>query len=655
MKKSCKLFVGLFVAVFCVFLMTGCPSPVTPVVSASPAPTTSAATTPPPLSDHVALGIQELIDRDFNGALTEFSTAITVNPQDNDAKLWVSLMDLASISVDPTVTALFRDSIGVANYPEDMNELFRDSWFNGTFYIPHDGFEVNTGGWYVRGDLSATVGPDQYEYYDANHNNYITNNTFIPSDSGVYYASYWYYDTGSGIVPQGSYSVPALTTYMPVYNIVDSASEPLPLPELEVPVWYANLTGYSGGQRSIYEYGPLLIANIATRNPSGFNAILDSVKTVSLGSTLDTVIGRIESLSDTARVYLPWNLIESFSGSQQPDTLADKYITIGKGELLLYVAQLRAYRSMVQYLSSVNLVSSGIVGQLTGSLATFDPEDETDADGDEIPDNVETLLNSIDGFYNSTLLTDRNLTDRAASKASFLQALSTLQTAGNLLAAQWANSASYYNDMATTLEMPQEVRDQVGPAIQRAIEASQKLYTAINDNSTLIVPLSDMDEILSNGFAWPTLDDQTTGIGINPGALWAFNVLNPREWFEADGNGFIPHVCFSGIFFSDYHPDYPGFCFEYTEQTGLTLADYGNPENYPEISRIDAAPGLQLRLSRLQQFIPSYDAATMAGESMLGLGLMPSYPVYSTNPADTVILDPPAELFFIVDWLNKSN
>jgi hypothetical protein len=655
MKKSCKLLVGLFVAVFGVFVLTGCPSPVTPVASATPAPTSSAAPTPPPLSDHVALGIQELIDRDFNGALTEFSTAIAVNPQDNDAKLWVSLMDLSSISVDPAVTALFRDSIGVADYPSNMNDLFSNSWFNGAFYYPHDGFEVDTGGGYVRGDLSATVGPDQYGYYDANHNYFITNNTFIPSNSGVYYASYWYYDTGSGIVSQGLYSVPALTTYMSVYNIVDSYSELEWLPELDVPAWYASMTGYMGGRRSVYEYGPLLIANIATRNPSGFNALLNSVKTVSLGSTLDTVIGRIESLSDTARIYLPWNLIESFSSFQQPAELANKYITIGKGELLLYVAQLRAYRSMVQYLSSVNLDSGGIVGQLTGSLASFDPNDETDVDGDKIPDNVETLFNSIDGFYNSDLLTDRNLTDRAASKASFLQAISTLQTAGNLLAAQWANSASYYNDMATTLEIPQEVRDQVGPAIQRAIEASQKLYTAINGNTTLIVPLSDIEGILSNVYVWPTVDDQTTAIGINPGALWDFNVLDPREWFETDGDGFIPHVCFSTMDFSGYHPDYPGFCFEYTEQTGLTLADYGNPENYAEISRIKAAPGLQLRLSRIQQFIPNYDAATMAGESMLGLGLMPSYPVYSTNLADTVILDPPAELFFIVDWLNKSN
>jgi hypothetical protein len=663
MKSKVFLVMGMAAIGACALLLTACPTPVNNP-NASPSPSIVPGPTEPDLSDHVKAGIQELIDRDYTGAKTEFATAIALNSADNDAKLWVSLMDLATVSVDPAVVDLFKNRLGFVDYPSAMDQLFSDGWFNGEFYLPHGGFALVDGSTdpmatrFVRGDLSPTVVcPYSVSCYDSTYNYSSTTMAFVPNDAGQYYASWWYEDNGGYWEYKTSSDEPSLAKYVQRYDIIDSASTKLMLPKLEIPAWYASFANHAAGDLiNVNEYGMILMANVASRNPNGLNAILDSVKTVALGSSLNQLIARIESLSDTERIYLPWNLLESYAGTARPPAMAGKYVTLGKPELLLFAAQLKIHQATVQYLSSVNMDSPDFVGKIADYLATQDMDDTEDADLDGIPNALEGFYAATDGFFNSTLLTNRsaNIADRAASKASVLEAIADLESAGALLKLQWADSASYYNDMATTLEMPAEARDVVGPAIQRSIQLCQKLAQAINADSTLILPIGDMDDILSDGFQWPTVDDNTTAVALRPGALWASNILDPRSWLElkADNSGFKTYLKTD---ISTLEPNYvtgsyEPICFAYDGQA-LSLADYGNPQTVTGLRTVRASAALCMKVSRVRDFLPNAPDPESLYDVSYGFG--PVFYPYSTDSGVTTILNPPAGYFFFIDWLNK--
>jgi hypothetical protein len=615
-------------------------------------PTVTPGPTLSPFPSDIQLGIQSLIDHDFEGAKTAFATAIANDASRAEAKVWYSLLDIASISVNSSVVNLFHDSLGLSSYPSTMTELFSESWFNEAYYVPYSGFTVDAEhGSYIRGDLGGTTVTSYYYAYSSHRELNAFNLDFIPSDTGSYYASSWY-DSSDASCSANQAAFAAYTHYSEASDIIDGTSIKM-MPELSVPAWCANLMGMQAGDpKTIGQYGLILLANVATNNPSGFNSALASVKSVALGTQLSQAIARVESLSDVERVVIPWELFEAYKGPG-PSILVDnnRYISLGKAELLLFASQLRMNKAFVQYLSSVDL--SYNISDLTtyaGGASNWDID--IDADADLIPDVLEGLMDASDGFFNTSLLTNRSTADRTASKASMLAAIQGIMDAGDLISEQWADSGSYYNDIATTLQMPEDIRSRVGAGILAGVTLAEKFYSGINSNSTVYLPTADLSDgdVLVEGYAWPSAPgDGVTGI--NPGALWASNALDPRSWIVTNASGFVPYIGVSEISVepnSYVSGSYAGTVFPYTGQ-GLSLADYGNPQNVTGVATVRARGGLLAKLTRMQEFVP--DLAY--GDASLFLPCSPAdYTVYSNSGGSTT-LTPPAVVFCLIDWLNK--
>lgn len=486
------------------------------------------ATDPVAATANVSKGVDFLITEDFVSAQASFKLALVADPTNTDAQFWVSFMDMAALSVDPTVVDLFKNRVGVVKYPASLNTLLSDSWFDADYYFSRQSFQTSETGIYVRGRLGTTSTSSYTAYYVSNKSIYdsFVNFDFIPDETGTYYAQFWYNSAGS---PVSSSSITG-TKYERLNNIVDALCDTTVLPELEIPGFMADF-GIDPDFPIIYSYPLILAANVAVNSPAGFNTIVDTVNTVALGTTLTTILSRIEALSDTVRVTIPATLMTTYSSPEAMADLNGATVSLGKAELLLWAAQLQLSRAFVQYLASVDF--SYNLGVILDAYLATDFNSLDDIDANDIPDQIEELLAATPGFFSSDLLTDRDASKRAASKTSFLAAVNNLKAAATLIKTQWANPASYYNTTATTLEMPYDIRENVAPNLQSAIYAADALATAINSNAVYYVP----DNTYVSGAPWPT-----SGMAIKPAALWASNALDPRAWLETDANGFVPYV-----------------------------------------------------------------------------------------------------------------
>jgi hypothetical protein len=613
----------------------------------------------------VESGIADLEDHLFDEAKTHFTQAITADSTYPDAKIWFSLLDMAAISTSSAVVDLFHDRVGVASYPETMNELFSDTWFNGAYYLPRQGFEADDEGSYIRGNLSATEGPVPFTYYDTNRVSHMDNHPFIPSDTGTYYASSWYDAAGEGH-NASSPDYNAYQHYDTSSSVIDALCNTQPMPALNVPAWYASVSGLTAEElNGVPQYGFLLLANIATNNPTGFNAVVDSVKSVALGTQLNSAMSRMESIGDDDRVTVPWSLIEAFLPDEAlpvPTPYASLNISIGKAELQVMAAGLKMDAAFASYLASVDF--SYALSDATTYLATATVDFQADTNANHIPDFIDGLMAATDGFYNTNLLKQRNAGDRAVSKTSFVGALENLETAGAALAAQWADEDSFYRELYadTVAEATEDGGTFEGPTVTEVANgisacttALSKLKAGISDNTTVYLPFGNPETtgVFTAGFVWPTATDFNTGnVGFRPAALWASNVLDPRSWFETDAGGFAKYI---GYYADEYSGSYdalgyPDGSFAYTGQA-LTLASYNNPQSNPAIDRVRAFPALKLKLSRMQEFVPDVTTAQTGDLAFSIAG--GEYTPYSTNIGETLSLTPPTGSFALVDWLNK--
>jgi hypothetical protein len=145
-------------------------------------------------STGVLSGLQKLAAKDFDGAHTDFLAALTTNSNDNDAKVWASLLDLAALPLHSNVQDLMVNKIGVVGYPTTMNDFFSNVWLTG---IAYDYIRVQptngTTGNLVRGHLengNGTFSVDAVSV-NGNHINVNSGQMFVPDPSGDVYAKYW--------------------------------------------------------------------------------------------------------------------------------------------------------------------------------------------------------------------------------------------------------------------------------------------------------------------------------------------------------------------------------------------------------------------------------------------------------------------------------
>jgi len=631
MKKQNTLLKTLAMGLALMLILTGCPPGVDPNIV--PTDVTDSTAQEAAIAS-VTKGLSDLETGNFGDAQTNFTLALVADPTNVDAQFWVSFMDMASLSVDQTVVDLFKNRIGVSGYPATLDTLFSDTWFNGTYYIPYSGFIVDVDGTYVRGNLGSIPTSEYNVHNEINYSSTAYYN-FIPSATGTYYASSWYDATGVQVL---SSSVDD-EKYQYHSNIVGDLCDTQMLPALSIPSFMAEF-GVTSVHTAIYMYPFILAANIAVNNPDGFNDVVDAVNTVALGSTLDTIIARISALSDTARVVIPASLMTAYSSPEAVADLNGATVSLGKAELLLWSAELQLQRAFVQYLASVDF--SYDMAAVVAAIAALDMETiYDDTNGDEVPDQLAASLIATPGFYGTNLLKERDASKRTASKVSFVAAVDSLKKAANLLKTQWADPAGYYSTTATTLEMPYELRDDVAPALQTAVNAAEALATAVNNSAGLTLP----SDTYVMGAAWPTSADAY--MTVYPAAIWASNVLDPRTWFESNAtDGFVKYMSYETEFNVENTSN--SFSAKVAWQDSFTLDDFGNPQSTSDVISVYASIHFKLLDSRIDDFcdIGTLDLYTPSWPHM--------WQVYNEGmTAEDYQLEPPLLFTTIIDWINK--
>ncbi len=86
--------------------------------------------------DWIEKGITALMNGAYDEGLVCFAKAYKLNPNDNTAKTYYALTELAMISVKPDTVNFIRNDIGLVDYPNKLNALIdTKSWFKDINYM----------------------------------------------------------------------------------------------------------------------------------------------------------------------------------------------------------------------------------------------------------------------------------------------------------------------------------------------------------------------------------------------------------------------------------------------------------------------------------------------------------------------------------------
>lgn len=606
-------------------------------------------------STDVQQGLTYLKAGQYDEARTSFTAAITKNPDDNDAKIWSSLLDLAALTVDPKVVSLMTKA-GVQNYPTTMDSLVSKQWLAGTLYDTRTKIVVATTTaqrQLVRGNLVPFDGGDTSSYYDlvtAQKNGAWfsgssgTSQKFVPDAAGTLYSDTWSLNgtstTGSAYLQAN----PSVVGYYLNYTMNDSLSTPHLFPVIQPALTFvANDASQAPNGYNIADWSRMLMVNLAVNCLGQANTEIDNLLAGPWGANFDNALARLAAVGDTYRTVVPGELVSS-----TPSALPQ--ISIGKPELLALAAHLQASKAFVQYLASINFNLS-VPSTLLAAMAKN--EDGIDANNDGVEDHNAQFYASVPGFRTGTLLTERNANQRAASMATFLAALNSLKAAADLYRTALADSTSVYSQTYFPLigAMAQGVDAAV--AVNTLTTASNglgRLSTAIQTSGSLKVPsawLSNPMMIVGVSYDWSKIDDGTApSVTVNPGQLWAENCLDPRKWWVQDSNGF---VLYRKVMWEDQ--TYKSF---YVDPKAVSLPETDSRDSLgipadATVKYVYTQYGYQINTAMLAKFSGAIPTPTV-----FGMGIYTRSAVPGSNDSDLYLTtNEKNQVAALHNWLNK--
>ncbi|MFP4485003.1 MAG: PKD domain-containing protein [Spirochaetaceae bacterium] len=107
-------------------------------------------------------GIDALKDQDWDLAHSKFSLAVDADSTNGLAAIGYALLDVMDITIDPEMISLAKDRLGLVGYPDSMNALFSDGWFEDYDYEGEDGVETYYGAPEISGEWSYDEDGDGY-------------------------------------------------------------------------------------------------------------------------------------------------------------------------------------------------------------------------------------------------------------------------------------------------------------------------------------------------------------------------------------------------------------------------------------------------------------------------------------------------------------
>ena len=458
-----------------------------------------------------------------------FEAAYKLDPNNDQAKVFSALADLASISTNGEIGKFLKDHVGIQNYPATMNALLDTSWLTedsvsfdetGELCNVYEIKNETNNNWSTsvyrasrasfKGDDSSIVGNydgnvyqkkiiDGKEYYLSLPEvkkyewNINGNNIYSIFESGYYdnnddYDNYSYYKidgTGDYYVQTWGYVKdvkPIELSYVGDVEYTYQTTALMPVFDtLETENWFKDIT------KDDAYLAKLIIANIIKGNGKGLDSAIDDLYKVMFESKeYKSAIAKIDSVKEAVQV--PSSLIEMFNLTSFYGEDADNSsVKLGKTELNLVKSLLNIYKGLFEYIQSYSFALE--LGTLTESnVFTMDWSEE-----DEAKDLLDFIMKNkakIDPIA-SGFLTVRSDKKMDAAKATFASVI------GDLIAA--------YDAVVGTEENPSIYPEMVsGYAAMGAIfrEGAELLKDAIENGEKFYIPMGMEEEPES----WPTED-----------------------------------------------------------------------------------------------------------------------------------------------------
>jgi len=404
--------------------------------------------------DLILLGLKALeSNADIATAQAYFDAAYKKDSNDDEAKVYSALSDIASIVTNKGIKQFFSDHLGITNYPSDLSSLVAGDWLSYTDYPSPDTTEynywslneeenpnANTLYWYKAKEVSEIS--DFYKY-NAKYKVTIDSNECYVDDytkaryevekKGVtktmfssyrfYYSSRGHYyvldedgdclieinsdlagDAKAYTIKYGSSSYEyTVITKAPSFKLLEDES------------WFTV-------QASNAMYVQLLlVANIINGNSEAFDTIIDDLySSIFESDEYKSACNKIEAIS--APVALP---AEAVAGLSLDEIFGEGEVKIGATELKLIKTVLDIYKGIFEYVQSykIGLNLSFLKKDFEKFISLSGPED--------IKEYVMSLISSynkdIDPIANG-FLEVRSEEKMTAAKNTFVGVLTDLIT-----------------------------------------------------------------------------------------------------------------------------------------------------------------------------------------------------------------------------------
>lgn len=393
-----------------------------------------------------------LMEGDIDGGIEKISKAYDSQKND-ETKMYYALAELASISVDESVSTLLTENIGIKNYPSKMNALINGEWlkeykvtenydlvevteYEYGSYVRVSGYEVDYSDIYAH-----------FQYYEGQWIDSLTHLSGVYLDEdGAYLVSMW---DLQGIVSDAELDAATKYHYDYTDEYIEITTGSTFAPEFELVEGLTSVT-------TTEQLSMQILLNLIDCNPDGLNDLIDNILAI-FGEKFENAKALAASMSN-ASVALPEKL---FDALELEEVLGKSSLKVGKAELNILVASMEILQGTFQWISSYDWSVN------IASIKEFiHPSEEAD------------YLDTIRNLVSVETLRSRSSKAMEASKESFIDAIDMVV-------------ASYDYLVGDTSEYPEAAIEEIKEYGDKIKAEALKVKTAIKDGEVYELEYED--------------------------------------------------------------------------------------------------------------------------------------------------------------------
>lgn len=502
-------------------------------------------------------GIELICEGHFDEGFTKIKLAYA-NEQNDETKMYYSLVELASISTDESVNKIMKENLGITNYPAEFNSLISGDWLEKypsakRVYL-FDVYDAKYSNDYIRVDgelceswednsvrISCYLDDegDWVDIWDYEHEDKYIKNPVVSEDGR--YLVYKHYVSK---IPEGTkyYEYDYTDDYK---KILDYDNDSSLLAQFNEPAWLKDTDYYKesfvGTTATNVTQAFRFYASLIDCNPNGANELIDNI--VNVFNTKFNPVKEIANTISNNSVLIPAKVIETLN---LEELLGDSNVKLGKAELNVVIASLQLFKGIFEWISSYDLSAN-----ITELKSLFNSNESFDH-------------NFINDIIKVDTFKTRNESAMALSKATFVDALDMLL-------------ASYDFIVSSENDYPQAAKDEIKRYGDVLKSACNQLKNSITNGTVFYIPEDDPFETNE----WNATKDNCW-FGIDMGKLFKAGYFS--NIVERTSSGALKIMC--DVEAWTYEDDYDVETFEVTsdmtaESLEAKILQLGK-EEYPE-------------------------------------------------------------------------